>query len=175
MDLFTALHTRRSIRRYTDQPVSDQDLRIILDAAMAAPSAGNVQPWEFIVIDDPAILTKVPGINPYAPMATHAPLSVMVCGNLNAEKYKGCWVQDCSAAIQNFLLAAFGLGLGTVWTAVHPMEDRVAAFKQLLNLPEHIIPLGLIVLGYPAVDPERKSRFEAAKVHHNLWGTPKKI
>jgi nitroreductase len=171
MDTFTALHTRRSIRNFTDQAVSEEALHALLDAAMIAPSAGNAQPWQYIVVDDAAILRQVPDINPYAGMAPKAPVSIVVCGDLSAEKYQGFWVQDCSAAIQNMLLAATALGLGTVWTGIHPMRDRVSAFQQLLKLPEHIVPLGLIVIGHPAAPFEKKSRFDAAKIHHNFWGT----
>ena len=110
MDIFTALHTRRSIRNYAEQPVTEQELRVLLDAAMIAPSAGNAQPWQFIIVDDPDILKNVPAINPYAAMAPKSPVSIVICGDLDAEKYKGYWVQDCSAAIQNMLLAATGLG-----------------------------------------------------------------
>lgn len=170
MDIFTALHTRRSIRAYTDQPVTGEQIRIMLDAAMIAPSAGNARPWEYIVVDDKDLLAKVPAINPYAGMAPKAPVSIVICGNTQAEKYKGFWVQDCSAAVENLLLAATGLGLGTVWTGIYPLEDRVTGFRQLLKLPEHIIPLALIVVGHPASAPERKSRFEEEKVHRNRWG-----
>lgn len=173
MDIFTALHTRRSIRSYTSEPVSERDIHTLLDAAMIAPSAGNAQPWQFLVVDDPELLKQIPAINPYAGMAPHSPVSIAICGDLGAEKYKGFWVQDCSAAIQNMLLAAVGLGLGTVWTGIYPMEDRVAGFQRLLLLPEHIIPLALVVVGHTAVEPERKSRFTAAKVHRNLWSGPR--
>ena len=169
MDIFTALHTRRSIRKFTDQPVSDEHIHTLLDAAMIAPSAGNAQPWEFLVVDDKELLKQVPVINPYAGMAPAAPVSILVCGNLKAEKYPGYWVQDCSAAVQNILLAATGLGLGTVWTGIHPMEDRVGSFQRLFNLPDYIIPLGLIVIGHHTTRTDPKSRFEAAKVHKNLW------
>ena len=170
MDIFTALHTRRSIRSYTGEPVSGQAIRTLLDAAMIAPSAGNARPWQFVVVDDPEILKQVPAINSYAGMASRAPAGILVCGDLEAEKYKGFWVQDCSAAIQNMLLAATGLGLGAVWTGIYPVEERVAGFRRLLGLPDSIVPLALIVIGHPALEAERKSRFEAAKVHHNTWG-----
>ena len=170
MDIFTALHTRRSIRNYTEEPVSERELHALLDAAMIAPSAGNARPWQFIVVDDPELLKQVPTLNPYAGMAPMAGTGILVCGDPDAEKYKGFWVQDCSAAIQNMLLAATGLGLGAVWTGIYPVEERVTGFRRLLGLPESIVPLALIVIGHPAVEAERKSRFEAAKVHHNAWG-----
>ncbi len=171
MDIFTALHTRRSVRAFTEQPVSDDDIHALLDAAMAAPSAGNAQPWQFIIVDDKELLKAVPGINPYAGMAPNAPVSILVCGDLSAEKYPGFWVQDCSAAIQNLLLAARGKGLGTVWTGIYPMADRIHGFIRLCNLPEHIVPLALVVVGHPVRDQDWKSRFSAEKVHRNIWGT----
>ena len=127
-------------------------------ASQPPTGAGNAQPWQFLIVDDPDILKKVPTINPYAAMAPKAPACVVICGDLDAEKYKGYWVQDCSAAVQNMLLAATGLGLGTVWTGIYPMEDRVTGFQRLLELPERIIPLALVVVGRPANQPERKSR-----------------
>lgn len=170
MDIFTALHTRRSIRRFTEAPVSPEDIRILLEAAMIAPSAGNAQPWRFVVLDDPALLKRVPEINPYAAMAPKAPVSIVVCGDTHAEKYADFWVQDCSAAIQNLLLAATGLGLGSVWTGIHPARDRISGFQQLLKLPGHVIPLALVVVGHYETPPESRSRYDDAKVHHNIWG-----
>jgi nitroreductase len=169
MDVLTAIHTRRSIRRYTKEPVAPEMIHTLLDAAMIAPSAGTAQPWQFVVIDDPALLAKAPGINPYAAMAVDAPLGILVCGDLSAEKFPGYWVQDCSAAVQNLMLAATGLGLGSVWTGIYPMEDRVEGFRQLCGLPQHIVPLGLVVVGHPDMRAESKSRYSAAKVRHNVW------
>ena len=169
MDILSAIHTRRSIRSFTDAPVSEEAVKVLLDAAMIAPSAGNAQPWRFIVVDDPALLAQVPAINPYAAMAPKAPLAILVCGDTRAEKYPGYWVQDCSAAIQNMLLAALSLGLGTVWTGIHPMQDRVEAFQALHSLPEGVIPLGLVIIGHPAMGASHKSRYDAAKVHRNTW------
>lgn len=170
MDIFAALHSRRSIRQYTSQKVDAADIRTMLDAAMAAPSAGNAQPWAFVVVEDPALLSRIPDIHPYAGMAARAPLAVLVCGDLKAEKYPGFWVQDCSAAVQNLLLAAVGLGLGAVWTGIYPLEDRVARFNELFSLPEHIVPLALVVAGHTETRPEKKSRYDASRICHNNWG-----
>lgn len=169
MDIFEALHSRRSVRQFTDEQITPEELHTLLDAAMIAPSAGNAQPWQFIVLDDLGILSKIPAINQYAAMAPKAPVCVLVCADLHAEKYSGFWVQDCSAAIQNLMLAATGLGIGTVWTGVYPEQDRVSGFRSLLNLPEHIIPLGLVVVGRPEHAPKRQSRFDASKIHRNGW------
>ena len=169
MDIFEALHTRRSIRAYTDEAVSDEDIHVLLDAAMAAPSAGNSQPWEFVVIRDKALLREVPAINPYAAMAAKAPVAILVCGNPKAEKYPGFWVQDCSAAVQNLLLAVTGRDLGAVWTGIYPLEDRVTGMRNLFKLPEHIVPLALIVVGHPAAQPKHVSRYDDQKVHIDFF------
>ncbi len=171
MDIFTALHTRRSIRKYTDEPVSREAVERLLDAAMIAPSAGNARPWQFVVVDDANLLKKAPDINPYAAMAVKAPLGIVICGDPSVEKHPGFWVQDCAAAVQNLLLAATGLGLGAVWTGIYPVEERVKGFRDLLGLPGGIVPLALVIVGHHGERPERKSRFEAAKVHRNRFGT----
>ena len=169
MDILTAIHTRRSTRAFTDAPVSEDHIKILLDAAMIAPSAGNAQPWGFIVIDDKEMLTKASSLNPYAGMAAKAPLGILVCGVLPKEKYSGFWIQDCSAAIQNILLAAVALGLGTVWTGIYPIEDRVESFRKHFSVPQTMVPLGLVVVGHPAVEQTRKSRYDETAVRRNHW------
>jgi nitroreductase len=171
MDVFEAMHTRRSIRKFQQKPISADVVRDLLGAAMMAPSAGNQQPWQFVVISDAQMLGKVPTINPHADMAAQAPLAILVCGDLSLEKYAGFWVQDCSAATQNLLLAAHGKGLGGVWTAVYPIQDRVEAFKRLCSLPETVVPLVLVVLGYPAESPDGGDRFLPDRVHRNSWSS----
>lgn len=171
MDILSALHSRRSIRKYTEAPVSDEETRILLDAAMIAPSAGNAQPWHFVVIRDREALKKIADFHPYAGMAAKAPLGITICGDTSLEKYPGFWVQDCAAATQNMLLAATGLGLGSVWTGIYPVEDRVKAFRSLLKLPESVIALALVLLGHPVTPPESKSRFKAERVHLEIFGT----
>lgn len=169
MDVFSAIHGRRSIRKYTDQPVSEADLRDMLAAAMAAPSAGNAQPWRFVVVDDRKLLEAVPAFSPYAAMAAKAPLGILICVDLSAEKYPGLWPQDCSAAMQNLLLAAHAKGLGAVWTAVQPMQDRADGFSRLLSLPENIVPFGFAVIGHPAQELAPQDRYDEAKIHWNGW------
>lgn len=169
MDVFEAIHNRRSIRKYTDAPVTEEQIRKILSAGMTAPSAGNAQPWQFIVVDDKDVLAKVPEHNPYAKMAAQAPVGILVCGDLSLEKYEGYWTQDCSAAIQNMLLAVHGLDLGAVWTGIYPVEERVAGFKGLFNLPDNVIPLGFLVIGHPDQPSAHKDRYKEERVHKNTW------
>jgi len=170
MDALTCIFTRRSIRKYTDQPVSDATVRTLLEAAMAAPSARNEQPWEFIVIRDKKILRQVPEFHPFAKHIPEAPAAIVVCGNTKLEAHKGLWALDCSNAAMNMLLAAHSMGLGAVWTTLYPYEERMAGMKKLLQIPEHIIPLVIVPVGYPAEKKEpAKDRFNPARIHNDRW------
>ena len=164
-----AILERRSIRRYTGEPVSDADLKDLLKAAMAAPSAGNEQSWEFIIVNDRQLLTEITKVHPYSAMLLEAPMAIIVCGNLNNEMYKGYWVQDCSAAIENILIAAQSKGLGTVWLGVYPKEERVDAIRKIFSIPEHMIPLNVIAVGPPAEKKGPSERYDEKKIHFNKW------
>lgn len=169
METLVAIHTRRSVREYQDKPVSEDLVKELLAAAMQAPSAGNARPWQFIVLTDRELLARIPAIHPFATMATRAALAVLVCGDLKLEAYPGNWTSDCAAATQNLLLAVHAKGLGAVWTGIHPDQQRIAAFQQLLGLPEHVVPLNLVPIGFPLDPPLPEERYEAVKVHHNHW------
>jgi nitroreductase len=169
MDTLEAIHTRRSIREYQDKPIPDELVAEVLKAAMAAPSARNQQPWEFIVITNAEIRERIPSICQFAQMVVHAPLAILVCGNLKADTAQGYWVIDCSAAIQNLLLAAHALGLGAVWTGVFPREERMDGLTELLSLPEHVVPHSLVVLGCPVELPPKQDRFKEERIHYNGW------
>ena len=168
MDAMEAIFARRSIRKYTKQPVSDEVLKVLLEAAMYAPSAGNRQPWCFVVINDRKILNEIPKYHPYAQMLKEASVAILVCcdGDLQLGEHG---VQDCSAATQNILLAAHAKELGAVWLGVYPTEPRVTDIKNLLNLPEHITPISLISIGYPAEQKSRPDRYKADRVRYNQW------
>ncbi|WP_018248867.1 nitroreductase family protein [Orenia marismortui] len=167
--ILKVIKKRRSIRKYTDQEVSQKTINQLLEAAMAAPSAGNAQPWEFIIIDQQEIIEQIPKIHPYASMVKEAAKLLLVCANLEEEIYQGFWVQDCSAATQNILLTAAAKDLGAVWLGIYPEEDRVRGLKRLLNLPEHILPFSLIPIGYPAEIKKASERFRTDKIHYNNW------
>ena len=169
MDAMTALYSRRSIRLFTDKHVPEHMIQDILRAAMCAPSAGNERPWHFIVVTDRALLDEIPKVHPYAAMVKHAHTAILVCGDQKLEKYKGCWVLDCAAATQNLLIAAHAKGLGAVWCGVYPMEDRIANFKKLFDLPEHLVPFSLVPLGFPNETREPMERFDASRIHENRW------
>ncbi len=167
--MIDAIFNRRSIRKYTGQPVTDETIETLLRAGMAAPSAGNEQPWHFVVIRDRATLEAITRFHPYAQMLHGADCAIVVCGDTALERYRGFWVQDCSAAAENMLLTVQDLGLGSVWVGVYPMADRVEPLKQLLGLPESVIPLGILPLGYPAEQKNPANRFNPERIHRDRW------
>ena len=169
MDVIQAILGRRSIRAYTRDEVSEDTVKLLLHAAMSAPSAGNEQPWQFIVIRQRSLLDAIPSIHPYSNMLKQAALGIAVCGDLSREVYKGFWVQDCAAATQNMLIAAHGLGLGAVWLGFHPIEERVAGLRRLLSIPDHIIPLGIVSIGWPAEQKPPAMRYDEERVHREKW------
>lgn len=168
--ILESIRTRRSIRKFTREKVSKEHLRCILESAMFAPSAVNKQPWNFIVIDERQTLDAIPAIHSAAAMAAEAPLAILVCGNRD-QAYKPEFMdQDCSAAIMNILHAAHGLGLGAVWCGVHPSRERSEGLSELLHIPKHISPFGLVVIGHPASSPTQPERWNPAMVYSNRWG-----
>jgi nitroreductase len=169
MDTLDAIFTRRSIRDYTSQPIPDELVEKILRAGMQAPSASNQQAWQFVVLTSRPALNALAEVLPYGKMLTKAPLGIVVCGDLPREKSKDYWVQDCSAATQNILLAAHALGLGAVWLGVYPREPRVLDVRTALGIPESVTPLCAIAIGYPAEQKGRTDRYDPSRVHHNGW------
>jgi nitroreductase len=169
METLDAIRTRRSIRRYTSESIPEQAMTETLRAAMMAPSAGNAQPWQFVVITDRAMLDAIPDFHPYSAMLKQVSVAVLVCGDLSLEKYPGYWIIDCAAATQNLLLAAHALGLGTVWLGIYPEKERVEGMRRLLNLPERIVPHSLIPIGYASEQKEHPDRFQKSRIHRNGW------
>lgn len=174
METLEAIKTRRSIRQYKDEALSDDILRELLEAGMSGPTGGNNKPWQFIIINDPEILQEIPNVHSGAPFTPDAPLAILVCGDLEKypgimEKYLDVWVIDCSIAAQNILLAAHGRGLGAFWTGAYPMEERVNGLKILLELPNYIMPLALLVIGYPAEQLLVEDRYDVSRVHYNKF------
>ena len=166
------LMTRTSIRSFTDRPVSADTIEMLLRAGMAAPTAVNKQPWHFVVINDRAKLDELGGNGRQSQMWQESTLAIAVCGNMEKAlegPAQAFWIQDCSAATENILLAAHALGLGAVWTGCYPMEERVANVSQVLNLPEHIVPLCVIVMGYPNEQPEPKDKWKVENISYNTF------
>lgn len=168
--------TRTSIRQFKAQPVEQDKVDILLKAAMAAPSALNLQPWHFIVINDKETIALLSGKRP-----TNAPLMIAVCGDTDktmlpdgSTKLPDFWVEDVSAATENLLLAAHALGLGAVWTGVYPAMDRTAEVANVLNCPQNIVPLAVVRVGYPDESPEPKNKFKEDNISYNKFGAKQK-
>ena len=171
--MLETIMTRTSIRQYMDQPVEKEKIEAMLRAGMAAPTAVNAQPWHFVVVSDKAKLGELAAANPRAGMLKSAPLAIVVCGDMTkAMEGKGrqFWIQDCSAATENILLAAHAQGLGAVWTALYPMEERIQPVSEALKLPDTLIPLCTVVIGYPAEQPEPKDKWKPENVSYNEYG-----
>jgi nitroreductase len=165
------LFGRRSIRAYQPQPVSDELVDDLLAAAMAAPSACAKDPWRFVVVRERTGLAALAAALPHGRMLADAAVGIAVCGDLAAAHggELSYLLQDCSAAIENLLLAAHALGLGACWLGVHPRQSRIDAVTQLLHLPEKIVPVSCIALGWPAEAKAPRTRFEPRHVHAETW------
>ncbi len=161
---------RRSIRQYTNQTVSDEQIKILLETAMCAPSAGNEQPWHFVVIKDRQLLDEVPKYHPHSGMIKQASAAILVCADPNLNKFDvDYWVQDCAAATENLLLAVTELGLGAVWLGVYPRPERLAGLRQLFHIPEEVVPFALVPIGYPAEHKDPENRYREERIHLNCW------
>lgn len=163
--------TRTSVRDYEARPVEKEKIEKMLRAAMAAPTAMNKQPWHFVVVDQRNVLDALAGANPYAKMLKKAPLAIVVCGNTDKMIEGGgrdFWIQDASAATENLLLAAHAMGLGAVWTGAYPSEERCISISKVLSLSDNLIPLNMIVVGYPAEQPQPKQKFKEENISYNV-------
>ncbi len=169
MEALEAIFTRRSVRKFSEREVESEKTENLLRAAMQAPSAHNKQPWHFIIINDRRLLNQIADFHPYAKMLYEAPQAIAVCGDLGLENNDRYLALNCAAATQNILLAAHSQGLGAVWIAVYPREERIKKIKLLLDLPLHIIPISLVAIGYPAHKKAAEDRFDAKKIHVNRW------
>ncbi|GMQ64661.1 nitroreductase family protein [Vallitalea maricola] len=165
-EVIKRIYERRSIRKYLDKQVDKQTIITLLKTAMAAPTAVNCQPWEFIVVDEANKLSKIKEECKYA--RYNAPVGIVVCGNMKLA-LKGAdhelWIQDCSAAIENMLIAATSLGLGSVWIGIYPVQNRIRLLKKVLNIPEFVTPLGIVYIGYSAEEKEPRTRYNEKRVY----------
>lgn len=164
--------TRTSVRSYSDRQVSQEQIETLLRAAMAAPTAGNKQPWRFVVINDRSILDSISEKFHSMHMAGNASVAVVMCGDTTATfegEGRDYWIQDVSAASENLLLAAHAIGLGAVWCGIYPVSERVGAFSTMLGLPGNIIPMACICIGYPDGLTEPKDKWMPENIHYNTW------
>lgn len=165
-DALTVIHNRKSVRQYSDKSVTKEQIELLLKAGMAAPTAGNRQPWHLIAIMDKEVLVDLTEYLPYGQMLNEAAAAIIVCGDLSKVNKDGpeYWVQDCSAVTQNILLAVEAIGLGAVWIGVYPSEQRTEDIIMAMDLPEDIIPLSVISIGYPFGEDEPKDKWDPDKV-----------
>ena len=164
-----AILSRRSIRRFTTQAVSDADIDTVLRAAMAAPSAFNQQPWRFVVVRDAESRMRLSEASQYSGPIAEAPVGIVVCADSSAVRVEGYWVLDCAAATENALLAAHAIGLGAVWLGVHGYPERVAVVRAACHLPEGIEPVVMIAVGHPEEHKPPANRYNPEFVHHDHW------
>lgn len=170
--LLADIFNRKSIRKYTSEKVSKEQLETLVKAGMSAPSALNIQPWAFVAIDERSVLDVLSRKLPYAKMLSQAQAAIVVCGDLGRaddDWQRDYWIQDCSAASENILLAATAMGLGSVWTAVYADPERIATVKEILKLPDHIIPLNVIPLGYPDGEFKPMDKWKPENLHWQCW------
>lgn len=167
MSSVKTLLKRHSVREFSPEPVSDVFVEGVLRAAMQAPSAGNEQPWKFVVVRNKELLKAVPNHHPYAAMVPFADVAILVCGDLSKERHKGFWVQDCAAAVQNMLVAIQAYGLGGVWLGVYPSESRVENLRKLFEIEdEQIVPFALVPIGFAKnVQVQLPERYNASLVY----------
>jgi nitroreductase len=169
MDILEAIFTRRSVRSFTGEVIGEEDLKTVLKAGFAAPSAHNYQPWHFIVIKSTETLEKMAEFHTYGKMLPKAGCGIVVCGDKEKQSEIGFLVEDCSAAIENMLLAAHGLGYGAVWCGLYPMSQLVENTKKLLNLPDNMIPVGVMPIGHKKDDRKPIDKYDESKIHIDKW------
>ena len=167
MELKEVLLKRRSVRKFTEESISDEMIEELLHAAMSGPSACNKKPWDFYVITNPQKLEELKVSSMFTKMSS--PLAVVVCGDLSRAlplKMAEYWIQDCSAATENILLRATDLGLGAVWCGIYPQKKAIEKVQKILEIPKSQIPLNLIFIGHPAEEPEARDQYEEKRVHY---------
>jgi len=170
LNTFEAIITRRSIRLYKNKPVPDELFESILKAGMYAPSAMNLQPWEFMIFNNPETISRCNQAIPHGEsILKQTPAAILVCGDNKTEQNTDYLVQNCSAAIQNILLQIHEIGLGACWIAVYPIADVIKNLREIFNIPDYIIPVALISIGYPSEEKTAEERYKREKIHYNKW------
>ncbi len=164
-----AIFKRRSVREYLDKEISDEQINEILHAGMSAPSAGNEQPWHFLVIKDKQKLAELTQLSPYSKMLNTASAAILVCGDLDRQKHEGYWMIDCAAATENMLIEITHLQLGAVWLGVYPRTERMKFLKDYFHLPQNVEAFALLSIGYPTESYNPINRFASERIHFEKW------
>lgn len=171
-DAIATMYQRRNIRTYLDTMVARDTIMILLKAAMAAPTAVNCQAWEFIVIDNGDKLSNMKKECIFA--RYNAPVAIIVCGNMAFTLRGPLWIQDCSAATENMLIAATSVGLGSLWIGIYPVQYRVRVIQKIFKIPEHVIPFGLVYLGYPAEEGSPRTSYDERRIYWQEYAPQRK-
>ncbi len=169
MDTLEAILNRRSIRQYTSEPITDEQLSVILKCGMYAPSAVNKQPWHFIVFRKKDTIRQIMEVHPNSSMLARACAAILVCWDEHLQHDVGYGPVDCAAATQNMLLAAHSLGIGSVWVGIYPRQQRMEAVQKIFNLPDHIKGFSIVSLGYPAETRQQPERYNPGRIHQEKW------
>ena len=169
MEILEGILTRRSIRRYSDENISREQMEELLKYGMYAPSARNCQPWHFILLNEPETFLKIEEFQPHTKMLKHSQWGIAVCGDDALSHTPEYWPVDCAAATENILIAAHGMGFGAVWLGIYPREERIAAMKELLKLPTNVHAFSLIAVGMPDQQLPQPERFKPERIHINKW------
>lgn len=169
MDTLETIATRRSVRKFAPEPVSDDALRQILAAGMSGPSAGNQRPWQFLVLRNREGIDGLAAVPAYKRALSAAPLAIVVCADMEISKYGDNWIIDCAIATQNILLASHSLGLGAAWLSCYYTDDRLVEARRILGVPDHVIPFAVVPIGFPAEQPVPVERYAAERVHLDAW------
>lgn len=166
------IFNRRSIRRFSPQPLTKEQVETLVGAAMQAPSGKNVQPWEFLIVDDPDMRIKLSKTHPYAGAAKNAPTVILLLCNMAAylSEDDRFWQQDMAAAAENILLAAQSMGLGSVWLGLAPLQERMEYVRQAFALPEGIMPFAMFPVGYPLKEKPPENRFDEKRIFYGTYG-----
>ncbi len=169
MDALDTIYTRRSIRKFTNKRISDEQITKLLKAGMQAPTSGNQRPWQFIVVKESEMIEKFIDAYPYAKMLRGGPVGIMVCFDKDFEKYEARWQMDCATTTLNILLAAHSMGLGCVWLEIYPVDERIPKVQHSFGIPKSVIPFALIGIGHPDEQKSPEDRYEESRVHYERW------
>jgi nitroreductase len=175
LETLEAIYKRRSIRDFKSITLKNEEIEILLKAAFSAPTAVNAQPWEFIVVTENEILDRMKEKLVFA--RYNAPTAIVVCGNMKLAlkgKDKDLWIEDCSAAIENILIAATDIGIGSLWVGIYPIESRMNTVKNILNIPEYVVPLAMVYLGYPNYETEGRTRYNEKRIYWQTYDPERK-
>ena len=168
-DALTVIHRRKSVRKYLDKPVTRDQLTLLMKAGMAAPTAADKRPWEFVAVTGRAILDSLAECSPTGKMLRNAPAALVVCCDTRRALNSEVWVQDCSAATENILLAAEAIGLGAVWIGIYPEYFKYNHIRRILGIPMEVIPLNIISIGWPTGEEKPKDKYDPSRIHWEQW------